>query len=433
MPQQLLLASLSPTSTTQNSSNQPHHTIQETLCIYDAQFGHKLSSHRLDSTTTAGLAAHSTKGIITTRAHKSTTCVFAFGRELPTSKFAAPEPCGPVSYSHDGIHVVAGGGSGSVYVWEASSGLLLVAFKGHYRQVLAVKFSDDDSILITSADDAMVHVWDFAGLIMNDSNPEQSLLRTVSTNKTGVTGIACGSGVGVNSKVATSSLDHSCRVFMAYSGVEIFCATFPAALLCVCLDKDESLVMTGSTDGSIHIGEVENGKLSTLSGHESAVNCLQTLVSTTTSWLISGSDDGTLRWWDIESRSPLKTIRTEGSVPIREILLLDVDYLTVTKFSKGKVQVPLKKLKETEQTDRWIPAMSQTSWERRERLDQLILNSTEKSEEIKVSPSKKQKEQVEEEETAKSTYEPAWPVIANRLYSLAAENMINRMTSRTGN
>ena len=264
---------LPPPSSSKNykSTAERTNTIPETVCVYDAVQGTKIASHRLEGAC-AGMTAND-KAVITTRAGKATTAIFAWGRESPVSRFAAPEQLGPIVFSNDGIHIAAGGVSGSVYVWELCTGQLLCAWKAHYRKVLALKFTDDDAVLVTGGDDAMVHLWDFAQALANEAIPERSLLRTVTASRTGVTGIACGSG-GILSRIATSSLDHTCRVFSAASGVEAFCATYSNALLCVCLDIAETQVYTGSIDGLVHVGDLINGGTFSLSGHEAAVTCL---------------------------------------------------------------------------------------------------------------------------------------------------------------
>jgi WD40 repeat protein len=59
----------------------------------------------------------------------------------------------------DGAYLSGGGASGRIYFWEVASGRLLRVWPAHYKAVSCLVFSEDDSLLISGADDGLVNVW----------------------------------------------------------------------------------------------------------------------------------------------------------------------------------------------------------------------------------------------------------------------------------
>jgi WD40 repeat protein len=74
--------------------------------------------------------------------------------------------------------------------------------------------------------------------------------------------------------------------------------------------KDNTYLFSGSSDTNIQVWDLENQKpLHTLAGHKSIVHSMDIYQNT----LISGSDDRTLKFWDIaETWKCTKTIRTNN-------------------------------------------------------------------------------------------------------------------------
>jgi hypothetical protein len=70
-----------------------------------------------------------------------------------------PEQVGPVATTPDGLHVLAGGRSGRIYVWEAASGSLLRAWDAHFKAVTCLALSGDGGVLFSGAEDTLVKAW----------------------------------------------------------------------------------------------------------------------------------------------------------------------------------------------------------------------------------------------------------------------------------
>jgi len=410
MPSTVIVVALGSLPTGRSSSSSTT-SPSETACVYDATSGAKLMSFKQEGAC-GGVAANA-KSILTTRAGKGTAAMFAWGKEMPVWKFGCVETLESIAFSHDGIHVVGGGLSGRIYVWESYTGQMLCSWSGHFRKILSLRFTDDDSVLISASDDATVKMWNMSFALMNEQNPQQSLIRTTSANKIGVSGIACGAG-GVTGKVAASSLDHSCRVFLGASGKEIFCATFSVALACVALDITENHVYAGGIDGIIYVGELSSGKTSEMVGHQAAVRTIQQYNSSSMPCMISGSDDGTIKSWDCSSKSLLKTIKIDGGIPICQLVIVEIDK-DFERKPRGLDQPALKKVKEDEREDRWLNAFCDSS-------------SSQRSMKMNASETKVPTKNGESMVGASS--EARWSAVATALYSMAAENVLNKLVGK---
>ena len=61
--------------------------------------------------------------------------------------------------------------------------------------------------------------------------------------------------------------------------------------------------------------DLETGNIKQYEGHQSWINCMTTYVVTDEegnrkhAWLLSGSDDASIKIWDIESRKLLETLK----------------------------------------------------------------------------------------------------------------------------
>ena len=170
---------------------------------------------------------------------------------------ATPEKIGPIAVSHDGIFCVGGGASGRLYVWEIGTGELLRVLDGHYKSVAAIAFTDDDSFVISGGADAIAQAWSMGDLVDEDKRGSTSCapFHSWTGHSLPVTSVFCGMG-GINSRVVTSSLDHSVKIWALYSGLLLHSVAFPSFINDVLMDSAECLLFAAGGDGDIYVTDL---------------------------------------------------------------------------------------------------------------------------------------------------------------------------------
>lgn len=59
----------------------------------------------------------------------------------------------------------AGGNSGTLYVWELSTGRLLRSWPAHYKAVSCLAFLEAGGILVSGGEDTLANVWVLADVL----------------------------------------------------------------------------------------------------------------------------------------------------------------------------------------------------------------------------------------------------------------------------
>ncbi|KAL3679821.1 hypothetical protein R1sor_022777 [Riccia sorocarpa] len=260
---------------------------------------------------------------------------WAWNKNQVACKSYPVEPIVPLACTSGGSYLAGGGLSGQIYLWEVASGRLLRVWAGHYKAVSCLVFSDDDSLLISGADDGLVNVWPLVRVLdFEDAHGESqpSSMYGWSDHTLPVTGLLAGSG-GSSAIVVSCSLDHTCKIWSLALGTLLRSIVFPTALHAVVLDPGEYALYAGGTDGRIFItalnfgvpttsGMLADGLLGTdaaLIGHSRAVTALAFSMDGVS--LVSGSEDCTARLWDTVSRQVLRTF-THSKGPISSLLVI---------------------------------------------------------------------------------------------------------------
>ncbi|KAB2076151.1 hypothetical protein E1A91_A06G020600v1 [Gossypium mustelinum] len=244
------------------------------------------------------------------------------------------EPIKPLIANSDGAYIVGGGSSGDIYIWEVATGRLLKKWHAHYRAITCLVFSEDDSLLISGSEDGCVRVWSLF-MIFDDVRRQQvsHLYEYSFTEHTlRVTDIVIGYGGG-NAIIVSASEDRTCKVWSLSKGRLLRNVVFPSIIDAIAIDPGEHVFYAGSRDGKIYIAALNAESsprdnyglhiIGSLTDQSKPVTCLA--YSAEGDLLLSGSEDGMIRVWDVKTQNITRMFR-HSKGPVNNIVIVRLPY-----------------------------------------------------------------------------------------------------------
>ncbi|KAM7521004.1 hypothetical protein LguiB_019966 [Lonicera macranthoides] len=239
------------------------------------------------------------------------------------------EPINPLVSNSEGTYIIGGGVSGDIFLWEVLTGRLLKKWHAHYRAVTCLVYSDDESLLISGAEDGSVRVWSLL-MMFDDERREEArhpYEYSFSEHTLRVTDIVTGYG-GCNAIIVSASEDRTCKVWSLSKGELLRNIVFPSVIDAIAMDPGEHVFYAGGRDGKIYIASLNAQGTSsnygmhiigTLSDHSKAVTCLA--FSLDGLQLVAGSEDGMVRIWDTKTHNIIRVFK-HAKGPINNILVI---------------------------------------------------------------------------------------------------------------
>ena len=224
-----------------------------------------------------------------------------------------------VCITPDGRKMVSGGDDNDLRIWDLKGGKCLHTLKGHTGWVFNVCITADGSKIVSGSFDSTLRVWDL--------NSGQCLFILE-----GHSGWIWALKVTHDSRRAISgSFDNTLRVWDLENGqcLHTLEGNYDA-VRCLDVTSDGRWVISGGGDNSVRDWDLMNGQrhhilygdegnstiglrkpdqvqdLPSINKHLQAVQCIN--VTPNNRWVISGSDDNSIRVWDIESGKCLHTL-----------------------------------------------------------------------------------------------------------------------------
>lgn len=245
------------------------------------------------------------------------------------------------AFNPSGKRIVSASWDRTVRIWNAESGKLIRKFEGHVGCVHSVAYSPDGSRIISASEDTTVRIWtirfdskirlrrlkghvsevDFAVFspdgkrIVSASKDNTVRIWDVETDKE----LRCLEGHAnyVRSavfsldgkKIVSASWDQTIRIWDTLLGKEIHKLDTDASASFAAFSPDGKQIVFGfefdENKKNVYLWRVETGEeIIRLVGHTERVN--SAVFSSDGKWIVSASDDNTVRIWDIETRKEIR-------------------------------------------------------------------------------------------------------------------------------
>lgn len=256
-----------------------------------------------------------------------------------------PEVLGPLLLTPDSAFLVAGGVSGAVYTWDLGTGELVGTVRAHHGRVRCAAATDDGALLFTGGDDGAVRMWSALDLVGGGGSDGRRAdlgrgdglavreLHTWTDHSLAVTCMQMGSG-GARGRLFTASLDQTVQIREVCSRRTLATLVMRGAVTGLAVDPDERWLGASSGAGVIELVDLRHAASdpcqgsggasagatrmmleatsSLLEGHTLPVSCMATARQGLR--LVSGSEDGTVRVWDVQSRQCVQVIDCKSPV-----------------------------------------------------------------------------------------------------------------------
>ncbi|XP_060797659.1 WD repeat-containing protein 18 [Neoarius graeffei] len=292
--------------------------------VFDPHTGTNLLSYRGGNSSARSLTILNGEYILGAQLGKNFINVWEIQRkDQLQQKIVCPGIVTCLTTSPDGFYVLAGIAE-AIYLWEVSTGNLLVILNRHYQDLSCLRFTDDSSHFVSGGKDNLALVWNLASVIQLDSSRTPEPRHVLSRHSLPITDVHCGL-MGPQARVATASLDQTVKLWEISSGEMLLSVLFDISIMSVTLDPCEYFLFCGGSDGNIFQVSLCNTALSrdktfqsdgdgnqVFKGHRNLVTCLS--VSMDGTLLLSGSHDETVRMWDVQSKQCIRCINHKGQV-----------------------------------------------------------------------------------------------------------------------
>ncbi|KAI8332177.1 WD40-repeat-containing domain protein [Choanephora cucurbitarum] len=268
----------------------------------------------------------------------------AYPTRIETTLKGHKGPINDVCYNHSGQYCLSGGRDRSIRLWNPSTGLLLHTYNGHGRDVLGIACSSDNAKIASGGADRTVLLWDVGtGEIMRRYTAHWERVNSVAFNDDATVLISGSFDATIrlwdlrSSNFQPIQVMEDCKdsvMSVDVRGPEIVagCADgklrtydirmgdlkedyIGPAITSARLSKDKNCILVSSLDSTMRFMDKSNGRLlNEFKGHTHQSYKLDSVLSNTDAYAITGSEDGQIYVYDVLEANIVATLKAHEGV-----------------------------------------------------------------------------------------------------------------------
>lgn len=291
---------------------------------------------------------------------------------VPNVRLSLPGRVTALACTPSGAYIAAAI-SEKIYLYQTCNGQLLNSMARHYQTISCLLFNGDGSCLASGAEDGLIFVWSLSQIV---NEKEAKVLSSFSHHSLPVKDLYFGQ-IGSFGRLYSVSLDRSARIYDVYAGQLLLTLVFDVPLTTLRTDIMENELFVGSSTGTVmkcslreayrglehHVASNDNKNIVLYKGHDSAITALSISIDCIT--LLTGSTDGMVHLWDIASCQIILTLKHKGPV-VSAFFATAYDNFTTNEFKPSLLVKSLQRTSEAgnnetllevcrkDQDDSWI-------------------------------------------------------------------------------
>ncbi|XP_034027707.1 WD repeat-containing protein 37 [Thalassophryne amazonica] len=232
----------------------------------------------------------------------------------------------------------------SALLWSIETGKCLLRYAGHAGSVNSIKFHPTEQIALTASGDQTAHIWRYMVQLPAPQPPadvsapcdddqelsdkeegeadgegpcEVPTIRVATATLKSHQGVVIAADWLVGGRqVVTASWDRAANLYEVETSELVHTLTgHDQELTHCCTHPTQRLVVTSSRDTTFRLWDFRDPSIHSVNVFQGHTDTVTSAVFTVGDNVVSGSDDRTVKVWDLKNmRSPIATIRTDSAV-----------------------------------------------------------------------------------------------------------------------
>ncbi|XP_056220451.1 WD repeat-containing protein 37-like isoform X1 [Seriola aureovittata] len=232
----------------------------------------------------------------------------------------------------------------SALLWSIETGKCLLRYAGHAGSVNSIKFHPTEQMALTASGDQTAHIWRYMvqlpapqpppdvsapcdedqdssdreeGEVDGEGPFEVPTVRVATATLKSHQGVVIAADWLVGGRqVVTASWDRAANLYEVETSELVHTLTgHDQELTHCCTHPTQRLVVTSSRDTTFRLWDFRDPSIHSVNVFQGHTDTVTSAVFTVGDNVVSGSDDRTVKVWDLKNmRSPIATIRTDSAV-----------------------------------------------------------------------------------------------------------------------